>query len=348
MKDRRQYDRLYVTPVLPYEAGSLDIDEHALRKFLRYFMQPKFVNAGGAIIINPVAGEIFFLTREEKKKVVKIAVEECSGKVPVFAGAIDWTTDGTVEVATDAKEAGADGIFIIPPSGPSDISISWNSVRHPEIWIDMVKEIDEAINLPMISHPTVADVPGWGGSLALEPTLKMCNEVKNIVGWKMTYNYENYIKIAHGLRSLEHHVAILAGGAQRYHEYLANDLFDGTSTGGWNYALEPMVDHIEAWRSGDLKKAQSIWPPLQKLQTYIREDKTHHHLRYKIGAWLRGLIPSPFMRPPMPRPGREETLIIRDLLKKVGLSVISDEEINAGLNSQPGGLKETRRKALAS
>jgi 4-hydroxy-tetrahydrodipicolinate synthase len=332
--DRKKFSRLFVTPVLPYKPGSYDIDTDALRKFLRYFMQPKFVDAGGGIIINPVAGEIFFLTREEKKRVVKIAVEECGGKVPVFAGATDWTTRDTVEVAKDAKEAGADGIFIIPPSGPSDITISWNSVKHPEIWLDVVKAIDKAVDLPMIGHPTVVEVPGWGRSLALEPTLKMCTEVPNIVGWKMTYSYENYKKIAFGLRSLDHHVAILAGFASDFIEYIACDIFDGTSTGSWNYAMEPMVDQIESCRAGNLKEARRIAGLLYKLHRFVHEDKVHHHLRYKIAAWLRGLIPSPYMRPPMPRPEKEEVFTMREVLKGAGFSVISNEEIDATLNNR--------------
>jgi dihydrodipicolinate synthase/N-acetylneuraminate lyase len=332
--DRKQFNRLFVTPVLPYKQGSYDIDTAALRKFLRYFMQPKFVNAGGAIIINPVAGEIFFLSREEKKSVVKIAVEECGGKVPVFAGATDWTTSDTVDVAKDAKQAGADGIFLIPPSGPSDITISWNSVKHPEIWLDIIKEIDKAVDLPMIGHPTVVEVPGWGRSLALEPTLKMCNEVPNIVGWKMTYSYENYKKIAFGLRSLDHHVAVLAGFAGNFIEYITCDIFDGTATGDWNYALELMVDQIGACKMGNLKEARRIAGVLRSLQHFVHEDKVHHHLRYKIGAWLRGLIPSPYMRPPMPRPDRTEIFAMRDLLRNAGLTVIRDEEIMEGLNTK--------------
>jgi len=50
------------------------------------FSQPKFVDAGGAIIVNPEAGEIFYRTREEKRKIVEVAVDEIKGKVPVFSG----------------------------------------------------------------------------------------------------------------------------------------------------------------------------------------------------------------------------------------------------------------------
>jgi 4-hydroxy-tetrahydrodipicolinate synthase len=343
----KTYDRLFVTPVLPYQRGSLEIDETALRALLRYFLQPKFVDAGGAIIINPVAGEIFYLTREEKKRVVRIAVEESQGKVPVFAGAIDWRTEDTVDVARDAKEVGATGIFLVPPSGPTDITLGWNPSSHPEIWLDMVQDIDDAVGLPMIAHPTAPAIPGFSGGFPLDSTLKACRRFKNIVGWKMTYKYEDYLRVAQGLRSLEHHVAILGASSGYFQEYLANALFDGTATGGWNYALEPMVDHIEAWRNDDIKKAKALWPSLKKLHGYVHQDKTHHHLRYKICAWLRGLIPSPYMRPPMPTPEREETLALKDMLKANGLNVISDKEIDSGLNDPPKDLRKPRLKAIA-
>ena len=95
----KDLERLYCAVALPYKPGTYDIDQDALRKFLRYFMQPKFVDAGGGIVINPEAGEVFYLSREEKRRNVEIAVEECGGKVPVFAGVIAPTTKDTVQDA---------------------------------------------------------------------------------------------------------------------------------------------------------------------------------------------------------------------------------------------------------
>ena len=69
------------------------------------------MNAGGAILINPEAGELFYLSREEKPRNIEIALEECGGKVPVVAGVIARTTRESISVARDAKAAGVDGIF---------------------------------------------------------------------------------------------------------------------------------------------------------------------------------------------------------------------------------------------
>jgi 4-hydroxy-tetrahydrodipicolinate synthase len=49
-------------------------------------------------------------------------------------------------------------------------------------------------------------------------------------------------------------------------------------------------------------------------------------VRYQTATWLRGLIPSPFMRPPMPLPRQIEIDTIYGLLKNAGLSVIDKSE----------------------
>src|SRR6185369_17702519 len=45
---------------------------------------------------------------------------------------------------------------------------------------------------------------------------------------------------------------------------------------------------------------------LAALQEYVFSEFSRLHVRYKTAAWLRGFIPSPAMRPPMPRPRRAE------------------------------------------
>jgi 4-hydroxy-tetrahydrodipicolinate synthase len=331
----RKYDRLYVPIVTPFKDNTYDPDEAQLRSFLRLYLEPNYVESGIGIIINPEAGEIFCLNREEKRRNVEIAVSEVNGKVPVFAGVIDNTTAGTVDVALDAKKAGVDGLFVMPPLGAIDITTSWNSIKYPEVWIDMLKEVAKAVgDMPMICHPTVAPSPQFGIGLPVEPTIRMCNEIKNIVGWKMTYSYDGQKTIIKALRKLDRHVAILGAGSKTFHEQLACDELDGTVSGSWNYAPEPMLAHINAWRKGDLKEANRIWKGgLAELQAYVASDLSRLHIKYKIAAWLRGFISHPFMRPPMPRPFKEEVQKLRELLAACGLTVIDDEKIS-GITKQ--------------
>jgi len=331
----RKYDRLFAAVVTPYKEDG-EVDEAAMRKFLQYFMQPKFVNAGGGILINPEAGEIFYLSRKEKRRNVEIAMEECGGKIPVFAGVADLTTKDSVSVAVDAKEVGANGIFLIPPMGTVDISGGWKSITYPEVWLDMAKAQVEAVDLPAISHPVTSATKEFAFGLPLGPTLQMCKEIPNIIGWKMTYSYEGSRIIANALRSLDRHVAILAASGNFFHEYLATGYFDGTVSGSFNYAMEPMIDHINAWRDKDIDRARHIWHSgLAELHNYIYDGDVRLHIRYKAAAWLRGLIPNPFSRPPLPKPRKEEILTLGLLLNKAGISVIEQDVVNKLVKELP-------------
>jgi dihydrodipicolinate synthase/N-acetylneuraminate lyase len=325
--EREQFIRHYVAVVTPFK-DNFDVDETALRRHLRYFMQPAFKDAGGAIIINPEAGELFYLSREEKRRNVEIAMEECGGKVPVFAGAIDLRTEDAVKVAVDAREAGANGLFLLPPIGMMDITSCWDPERYPEIWLDLAKAQTSAAGLPAIVHPVAGRTPTFGIGLPLAPALLMCREIPEIVGWKMTYSYEGTKIVAKALKNLERKVAVLIATGRYFHDHLATGILEGTLSGSYNYAMEPMMAHLAAWKKNNPAEASRIWNSgLYDLHAYIYSDYSRLHVRYKLATWLRGLIPSPFMRPPQPEPRKEEVSALAELLKKTGLGVIEADAI---------------------
>jgi 4-hydroxy-tetrahydrodipicolinate synthase len=323
--------KFYTTLVCPFDADG-EIDEAGFRRLLQYFLQPRFRDLGG-ICVNPEAGEVFYLTRAEKRRLVEIALEGTNGRMPVFAGTFGFTTKEVVEIARDAKAIGAHGLFVIPPAGCGDITANWDADKYPEVWLDQLKAQAKAVDLPMITHPSGSqNVPLYGKGIPSRATEVICKAVPNIVGWKMTYPYEGNKKITQLLRSLERPagappIALLQSGAYYFHEHLANGNFDGTMSGFWNVALEPMLDHIEAWQRGDIEAARTIWNGgLSELQHYQKGDG-RLHIRYKIGAWLRGLIDRPLMRAPMPTARPEEIETMYRLMSRVGIPLIDKREI---------------------
>lgn len=313
--------RRYVAVLLPFDE-SFKLDEQAYRRYVRYFSDdPRFAREGG-LCINPEAGEIFYLSRAEKRRVLEIAMEEAHGKLPIIAGTWALTTEETVETAKDCKALGVDGIFVTPPGGAQDVTSCWDADGYPEIWLDQIIAQDRAVDLPIVTHPVGGAKPPFHPGLPLAATLRICREVPNVVGWKMTYMYDGFRIIAKGLRLLDRPVAVMGALASRFHEYRATGLFDGTLSGFWTFAKEPMLDHLEAWDRRDLETACAIWDGgLSELHEYIA-DMGRLHIRYKTATWLRGLIPNPFMRPPMPKPKPEEIDTIYRLLKGLKLDVI--------------------------
>jgi len=312
--------RYYNALVLPLKQdGSLD--EAGLRRLVRTYVDHRFAKVGG-LIANAEAGEVFYTTREEKRRFLDIVLEEAGGTMPVLSGTYGWTTKDSVDLARDAKAAGASGIFVIPPAGSMDVAGSWDPVRYPEVWLDQIKEQDAAVDMPIFTHPVAAFRQPWGIGLPLETTLKYCAEVPNIIGWKTTYAYPGHRLLARGMREHAPKVAILCSSAHFFHEYLAVGNMDGTISGSWNYAMEPMLEHIEAFGRNDLVAARKIWDSgMARMHEYIYSEPGRLHIRYKIAAWMRGLVDSPIMREPMPKPRPEEVDTIRKLMTAAGLEV---------------------------
>jgi dihydrodipicolinate synthase/N-acetylneuraminate lyase len=318
-------DFRYVAVLLPFD-DKLKVDEAAYRRFLQYFLKDSRFQREGGLCINPEAGEIFYLTRQEKRRVLEIAMEEINGKVPVIAGTWAITTEETVETAKDAKALGVNGIFVTPPGGAQDVTSCWDADEYPEIWLDQIKAQDRAVDLPIVTHPVGGAKPPFHPGLPVGAAMRICREVPNVVGWKMTYMYDGFQIIAKNLRSLDRHVAVMGALASRFHEYRATGMFDGTLSGFWNFAFEPMLDHLEAWDNRDIERATKIWHSgLSELHDYIA-NMGRLHVRYKTATWLRGLIPNPFMRPPMPTPRQIEIDTIYHLLKAMKLPVIDVKE----------------------
>lgn len=91
-------------------ADDLTFDEEGYRKHLAWLAQYPVAGlfaAGGT-------GEGFSLTAEETDRVVRTAVEEVAGAVPVLAPATGSTANAVAQ-AKAAEAAGADGLLLMPP-----------------------------------------------------------------------------------------------------------------------------------------------------------------------------------------------------------------------------------------
>ncbi len=89
--------------------GSLD--EHTLRSLVKRQIEE------GINFLVPcgTSGESPTLTHKEHLRVVEITLEEAKGRVPVLAGAGGYNTAEVIELATEIKAMGADGILSVTP-----------------------------------------------------------------------------------------------------------------------------------------------------------------------------------------------------------------------------------------
>ncbi|WP_263419130.1 5-dehydro-4-deoxyglucarate dehydratase [Terriglobus albidus] len=96
-------------PVTHFTAQNV-FDESAYRAHIGWLLEhnPAGLFAAGG------TGEFFSLTLSEFSRVVRAAVEETDGRVPVLAGC-GYGTAMAIEFAKAAEAAGADGLLLLPP-----------------------------------------------------------------------------------------------------------------------------------------------------------------------------------------------------------------------------------------
>jgi 5-dehydro-4-deoxyglucarate dehydratase len=113
-------------------------------------------------------GEFFSLRPEEVGKVVRAAVAETAGKIPVIAGCGYGTAIAT-DLARDAEAAGADGLLLLPP---------YLTNATQEGLLAHIESVCRATSLGVIVY-------NRDNAVINEDTLeKLCDRNENLVGFK--------------------------------------------------------------------------------------------------------------------------------------------------------------------
>src|SRR5436190_13533830 len=105
MREPLKFSGTMPANLLPFTA-ELSIDEAAYRKHLRWLADTPGVTG---IVANGHAAEVSSLTRDERRRALAIALDEIAGKIAVVGGVYSDGTAEAVELARDAKAAGAAG-----------------------------------------------------------------------------------------------------------------------------------------------------------------------------------------------------------------------------------------------
>lgn len=219
------------------------IDEAAFRRLIRFCLP----HVDGLVPCG-TTGEFPYLKPPENKRLVEIAVEEADGK-PVIAGTGAESTKKVIELARNAKEAGATACLIVTPYflHPSDKGI----YQH-------FYEIAKAVDIPIIMY----NIPQLVDAYLPRRVIQDLADIPNIVGLKdssgnLTYTME-IIEYA-GDR-----INVLIG----HDEVVLNALAGGVN----GVILASAQVYPEVWQGvmaamevGDLEKARQLQRRVQKL-----------------------------------------------------------------------------------
>lgn len=116
-------------------------------------------------------GEGYILNGAEKELVLRTVVEECNGRVPVYAGTGCISTKETIEQSRMAMALGADVLSVITPS--------FAAASQNELY-EHYKAVAEAVDMPIVLY----NIPARTGNALAPATVGRLAQIENIVGAK--------------------------------------------------------------------------------------------------------------------------------------------------------------------
>jgi 4-hydroxy-tetrahydrodipicolinate synthase len=294
--------------LLPFTAD-LAIDEGGYRKHLRWLADAPGVTG---IVANGHAAEVASLTREERRRTLAIALDEVAGKVPIVSGVYCDGTLEAVELARDARAAGAAGLLIFPPT-----LFMWGAQQKPDMVLRHFQTIADAVDLPLIvfEYP-----PASGIGYSSETLAELC-KIPTVAGVKDWSNdIVSYEKNLRALRGAGRPVAMLSSFTM---SLMASFMLgaDGCISGMGSVAADLQASLFAAVQAGRLDEARAINDRLAPLvQVFYAPPFVDMHNRMKEALAILGRIPAAHVRPPLTPVSDDERHRIRLALRAAGLS----------------------------
>lgn len=267
-----------VLPTLFHEDASLDLD--AQRAVVRYAL-----DAGAHGLVFPgVASEYQFLEPGERATLLRLVVEESSGRVPIVAGASAPEVEEVVTHGRAAMELGIDHLMIMAPH-----RIGRNVAAQQSFFAEVAAGLPEA-RIVLQNAP-----PPGGAGLAAADLVEVVAALEAVSHVK-----EESLPSGPAISRLRaempsHLVGVLGGGGARY---IIDELNRGAV--GAMPAVELTALHValyDAHSSGDAARARELYRlslPLLVAQAVYRMRLTKHILVRK------GLATSGFVRASLP------------------------------------------------
>ena len=294
--------------LLPFRAD-LAIDEPAYRKHLRWLVDCPGVTG---IVANGHAAEVASLTRDERRHALAVALDEVACKVPVVAGVYSDGTLEAVELARDARTAGAAGLLVFPPT-----LFMWGAQQKPDMVLRHFQTLADAVDLPLIvfEYP-----PASGIGYRPETLAELCKipAVAAVKDW--SNDIVSYERNLRALRAAGRPVAMLSAFTM---SLMATFLLgaDGCISGMGSVTADLQAALFRAVQAGRLDEARAIHDRLAPLvDVFYAPPFVDMHNRMKEALVILGRIPAAHVRPPLTPVGDDERHRIRLAVRAASLS----------------------------
>jgi len=296
-RDLKSLDLKGVMPphITPFTESGL-LDDEALREDIDFWVE------SGVFGLVPCGsnGESANLTLEEKKKIIRLVVDEVNGRIPVIAGTGGSSTPETISLSKYAVDVGVDALLVVTPFY---FPVSQEDLYHH------YRSIAEKVDHPIVLY----DVPKFTGITLSPLTVERLTEFDQIIGIKESS--ANLRQIAELINIVGDKIAVLSGAG--------STIFSTLTLGGKgaiaaivNVAPALCVSLYKAAVSGDIEEARRLQLSLLKLDRLLT-------VKYPVSGVKAALelLGKPAGPPRMPIPplGKKEIEEIKSELLNLSL-----------------------------
>jgi len=199
-------------------------------------------------------GEFYAFSKEEKIEIIKVTIDEVSGRVPVYVGTGCITTQETIELSKIAQELGADVLSVISPY--------FSGISQDNLY-DHFSSVAEAVDLPILLY----NIPARTGNNIDYTTVKKLAKYENIIGIKdSSGNFDNTLKY---IENTDPRFSVLAGSDSLI---LWTLMAGGTGaiSGCSNVFPELMVSIYELWSQGKFAEANEAQKKIRPFRNVMQ------------------------------------------------------------------------------
>jgi len=235
--------------VTPFTTDGKAVDEERLRLLVSHCIA---LGVHGVVPCG-TTGEFINMTTEEKKRVIKIVVDEVNGRVPVVAGTGASGTQQALEMTKYAKDAGANAALIVTPFylKPADRGIY-------EHFYTIANEVDLPIILYNIPQCTGLPLP-W-------QMVEDLAQIPNIVGVKDSSGQLSFILAV--LEKVRDKINVLCGHDEVVVAALAAGC-SGAILASANVIPDIWVQIYNHLKKGELQAARELQYKVHKIARII-------------------------------------------------------------------------------
>lgn len=285
-----------VMPPIPTPfAQDYSVNEEGLRGLIEYLIE------GGVHAIIPLGstGEFAKLSMDERKRVLKVSIDQTAGRVPVIAGTAAVATSEVIELSQDAQEAGADGLQIVSPY--------YGKINETEVF-EHFRQIAESVSIPVLIYNN----PVTSGIDISPELLSRLSEVPNIEGVKEATSDSRRIR----------RIISLAGDRLSVFVGTDDNVLEGFALGakGWVSGTGNLIPrqavalYEAAVVRNDIEKARALYYEMGDLCDKIETDAFVQNI--KAGLEMIGIDAGP-PRPPFLPASEEDRQEIRAMLDQL-------------------------------